>query len=264
MVTSFIIIPDAYLSNLQKIKRLELYRDDIPFLEEMKYRSLVAITLYIAVFHTVSLLYAVLLLNEEIITSFKRKVMRKIILSMQVSLDGYVEGPPGNEMDWFPTEEHDSWIDMFETLKPVDTMITGRKMSEGYYEYWNKALTDPNAPKDHADFARLADKTQHLIFSKTWDTVKWKNAKVVNGTPEEEVAKLKQQPGKDIIIWGGASLAASFINKNLVDKFRLAIVPVILGGGKRLFDNVTNLAPLKLVETKTLKSGVVILKYDRD
>lgn len=182
---------------------------------------------------------------------------------MQLSLDGYVEGPPGNEMNWFPTEEHDLWIDMFKMLESVDTMITGRKMSEGYYDYWNAALTDPKAPEDHVNYARIADKTPHLIFSKTWDTVKWKNATVVKGSIDEEVAKLQQQPGKDIVIWGGASLAAAFADRNLVDEYRLVINPVILGGGKRLFDNVTHLTPLKLVDSKTMKSGVVIVRYER-
>lgn len=186
--------------------------------------------------------------------------MRKVILSMQMSLDGYVEGPAGSEMNWIQDEE-EQWTDIFETLQSVDACITGRVMSEGYYDYWNAVLADPNAKKDELAYARWADKTPHYIFSQKWDTAKWKNASILKGSIEEETAKLKQQPGKDIIIWGGASLASAFINSQLVDEYRLVIDPIILGGGKRLFENVSSLQRLQLVSEKRTKSGGIIVKY---
>lgn len=196
--------------------------------------------------------------------------MRKLTLSMQMSLDGYVEGPAG-EMDWF-VDDDETWTDMFEFFKSIDTVLLGAGMYAEYADYWRRVLSDPKARPNEVQYSKLAEKTEHIVFSNTVKKIDpkapddynggWKkNTRIVKGDFRTEVLKLKQSAtGKDIVLYGGASMASSFIELGLVDEYRLSVNQIILGGGKSLFQKVTKHS-LKLIGSKTYKSGVVLLHY---
>jgi dihydrofolate reductase len=184
--------------------------------------------------------------------------MRKIKLYMQSSLDGFIEGPNG-AMDWMVPDDEEQWSDLFAQLPAFDTFLLGAGMYPGYSDHWRSVLTNPSAPKNEVAFARLADKTQHIVFSKTMKTVTWENTRVMKDP--KEVTQMKQQPGKDMLLWGGSRIVSAFMNLGLIDEFEILVNPVILGGGKRLFNDQEERQKLKFTGTKTHRSGVVVLNY---
>jgi dihydrofolate reductase len=193
--------------------------------------------------------------------------MRKIIAALQMSVDGFIEGPNG-ELDWAMAEDEETWRDLDETLESVDTFILGRVMYPAYEQYWLAILANPAgilpfsgrvASKNEIAYARRADKIPHLVLSKTLDKVEWKTTRIVRDV--EEIRKLKQQPGKDMLVFGGATLVSSLMNLGLIDELRLMVNPLVLGGGKALFKDVKERHALKLVQAKPLRSGKVGLTY---
>jgi dihydrofolate reductase len=193
--------------------------------------------------------------------------MRKIIAALQTSVDGFIEGPNG-ELDWAVAEDEETWRDVFEMLSSVDTCILGRVMYPDYEQYWLAVLVNPSdilplsgkaATKNEIAYARWADKTPHIVLSKTLEKVAWKTARIVRDV--EEIRKIKQQPGKDMYVVGGATLVSSLMDLGLIDEVRLMVNPLILGGGKALFKDVKERHALKLVRAKPLKSGKVSLIY---
>ncbi len=184
--------------------------------------------------------------------------MRKIIAALQISVDGFIEGPNG-ELDWAMAEYEETWRDMDETLGSVDTIILGRVMYPAYEQYWLAILANPAGSKNEIAYARRADKTPHIVLSKTLDKVAWKTTRIVRDV--EEIRQMKQQPGQDMLVLGGATLVSSLINTGLIDELRLMVNPLILGGGKALFKDVEKRHALKLVQAKPLKSGKVGLTY---
>jgi dihydrofolate reductase len=188
--------------------------------------------------------------------------MRKIIAALVVSVDGFVEGPNG-ELDWV-----DSWEDPFDLLPEIDTCILGRGMYPGYEQYWGAVLANPQRPlpfsgkaatKGEIAYARFAERTPHLVLSRTLDNVAWKNTRVVRDV--EEIRRLKEQPGKDMHAVGGATLVGSLLNEGLIDELRLVVQPIILGGGKALFKDVRGRHGLKYLGVKPMESGRVRLTY---
>jgi dihydrofolate reductase len=193
--------------------------------------------------------------------------MRKIIAALQTSVDGFIEGPNG-ELDWAMEEDEETWRDLFEMLAHVDGCILGRVMYPDYEQYWLAVLANPNGPlpltgkpatRNEIAYARLADKTPHYVVSRTLDKVKWKTTRIVRDL--DEIGRMKQQPGKDMYVVGGASLVGSLMNAGLIDEVQVMVNPLILGGGKALFKDVKQRRELKLVRTKPLKSGKVSLTY---
>jgi dihydrofolate reductase len=193
--------------------------------------------------------------------------MRKIIAALQVSVDGFIEGPNG-ELDWAMAEDEETWRDIFEMLTHVDTFILGRVMYPDYERYWLAVLANPDgilplsgraATKHEIAYARLADKTPHLVVSRTLDKAAWPTTRIVSDL--EEIRRRKQQPGKDMHVVGGATLVSSLMNADLIDEVQLLVNPLILGGGKALFKDVTERHALELVQTKPMNSGKVRLTY---
>jgi dihydrofolate reductase len=193
--------------------------------------------------------------------------MRKIIAALQVSMDGFIEGPNG-ELDWAMAEDDDTWKDVFEMLEAVDTCILGRGMYPDYEQYWLAVLANPSgilplsgrtATKNEIAYARWADKTLHIVLSRTLEKVAWKTARIVRDA--DEIRKMKQQPGKDMHVVGGATLVSSLLNLGLIDELQLMVNSLILGGGKPLFKDVKERHSLQLVQAKPLKSGKVVLTY---
>jgi dihydrofolate reductase len=188
--------------------------------------------------------------------------MRRIIAALQISVDGFIEGP-GGELDWV-----DSWEDDFDLLEEIDTCILGRGMYPGYEAYWGAILADPGgvlpftgrpALKGEVEYARFAARTPHVVLSRTLDQVAWKNTRIVRSL--EEIRALKQQPGRAMHAVGGATLVSSLVNAGLVDELRLVVQPILLGGGKSLFKDVTARHALKFLDAKPLHSGMVRLTY---
>lgn len=179
---------------------------------------------------------------------------RRIILDLAVSLDSFIEGKNG-EIDWCIM---DAEMDFISFLNQIDTILYGRKS----YDLWGTftpELTDA-AEKEMFEFIHSKEK---YVFSKTQKESD-SHAIFINDHIHEEMMKLKNKPGKDIWLYGGASLITTFMNLGLVDEFRLSVHPVILGEGKPLFIDMKQRINLKLVQTKTFSSGVVQLIYHRN
>lgn len=182
---------------------------------------------------------------------------------MEVSLDGLIEGPNG-EVDWIG-----SWEDSFDLVPEIDTLVLGGGAYPGYEQYWLAILANPEdvqpltgrvPSKGEVAYARFADKTPHVVLSRTLDAVTWKTTRIVREVAD--IGALKQQPGKDIHAVGGASLVSTLLNEGLVDQLRLTVHPVVLGKGKALFKDVEARHGLELLETRRLAGGRVSLTYN--
>jgi dihydrofolate reductase len=177
---------------------------------------------------------------------------RKIILDLAVTLDGFIEGKNG-EVDWCIMDPDMGFTNF---LNQIDTILYGRKS----YDLWGQYIPNANDPDTDKEIWKLVHSKEKYVFSRT--QIETDNqAKFINENILEEVIKLKNKPGKDIWLYGGASLITAFINLGLVDEFRLSIHPVILGEGKPLFIDIKQRLNLKMVNTRTFSSGVVQLFY---
>jgi dihydrofolate reductase len=182
--------------------------------------------------------------------------MRKLIYSMGVSLDGFIAGP-GGEIDWSAPDEELHRFHNQQT-RELGAHLCGR----GLYEtmtYWETAGEDPSAPEHELEFAGIWKRLPKIVFSTTLESVVG-NARLAAGGVAEEVATLKEQPGKDLAV-GGAGLASSAIELGLVDEYRLFVSPVVLGGGTPYFPALEERIDLELIETRTFGSRVVYLRY---
>lgn len=177
---------------------------------------------------------------------------RKIILDLAVSLDGFIEGKNG-EVDWCIMDPE---MEFTNFLNQIDTILYGRKS----YDLWGQYIPTAEAPDDEKEMWELVHSKEKYVFSKTQ---KGTDSKVtfVNKNITEEVNKLKNNSGKDIWLYGGASLITTFINLGLVDEFRLSVHPVVLGEGRPLFVDIKQRLNLNLMNTRTFSSGVVQLIY---
>jgi dihydrofolate reductase len=184
--------------------------------------------------------------------------MRKLIYSMGVSLDGFIAGPDG-EIDWSaPDEELHRFHN--EQARELGAHFCGRRLYEEML-YWETAEENPSAAEPEVEFARVWKDLPKIVFSNTLEDVEG-NARLATGGIAEEVAKLKEQPGKDLAV-GGAGLASSFTELGLIDEYGLFVSPVVLGGGTPYFPAVQERIDLELVETRTFASRVVYLRYRR-
>jgi dihydrofolate reductase len=184
--------------------------------------------------------------------------VRKLSYSMGVSLDGFIAGP-GGDIDWTaPDEELHRFHN--EQARELGAHLCGRRLYETMV-YWETADQDPSAGAIELEFARIWQDLPKIVFSTTLDTVEG-NSRLATGDVAEEVAKLKEQPGKDLSV-GGAGLASTCIELGLVDEFGLFVSPVALGGGTPFFPALEQRIELELVETRTFASRVVYLRYQR-
>jgi dihydrofolate reductase len=185
--------------------------------------------------------------------------MRKVIYSMMVSLDGFIEGP-NRELDWhIIDEELHTYIN--DQQSATGAYLYGRRMYENMTAYWPTADTDPSNPAYVLEFARIWKNMPKIVFSKTLERVEG-NARLVREDAAEEVGKLKEEPGKDLSV-GGAGLASTLVQHDLIDEYQLFVQPVILGRGTPFFPMLDRPIELRLVETRTFGSGVIYLRYRR-
>jgi dihydrofolate reductase len=182
--------------------------------------------------------------------------MRKVIMQIELTLDGFYAGP-NEEFDWF-TLDPEAWQFSFGLLSQIDSVLLGRKNYEGFASYWPTVATNPEASETDLAFSRWLDAVPKVVFSKTLDKVEWKNSRLIKDNLAEEVAKLKAQPGKDILIMNSASVAQACIQHGLLDEYWLTMHPVTLGSGLALFKDRVN---LKLLSTKVFDSGQVFVHY---
>jgi dihydrofolate reductase len=185
-------------------------------------------------------------------------IVPKLIYSMGVSLDGFVEGPDGS-FDWsVPDEELHRFHN--ERVRDLGGHVLGRRLYETM-KYWETAHEDPAATDYALEFAEIWNALPKVVFSKTIDEVVG-NTRLARGGIAEEVVELQERSGKDVAI-GGADLAGEAIKLGLVDDFQVFVYPVIVGGGKPFFPSVDQIVHLSLVETRTFGSSVVYLHYER-
>lgn len=184
--------------------------------------------------------------------------MRKVIYSLMVSLDGFIE-TTDHQLDWcIVDEELHSYVN--EQERAMGAHVYGRRMYE-VMSYWQTADTDTTTPAYEREYARIWQRIPKLVFSTTLEGV-GPNARLARGNIAEEIGALKAQPGRDIAV-GGASIAASLMQLGLVDEYQLYVQPVVLGSGTPAFPTPAARASLQLVRARTFASGVVELRYER-
>lgn len=185
--------------------------------------------------------------------------MRKLVLFMHLSLDGFA-ADPNRGLDFLSYDkELEQYAD--ELVKTVGSPVYGRITYQLMESYWPTVLKKPNANKHTLEHAQWVENVPKIVFSKTLTEVTWNNTQLIKDNIAEEVKKLKQQPGKDLVIFGSPGLATTLMNLGLIDEYKLTVHPIILGSGISVFTNNTTKSTLKLVDSKTLKSGVVTLHY---
>jgi dihydrofolate reductase len=195
----------------------------------------------------------------------KQTDARKLILSMDMSFDGIVAGENNEAAAETDAPEHvdhsnELWNHMFNDLQSVDTILAGAGMNPLYFDHWRAQLNNPTADPNEVKYARWAYQIPHIVFSKTQEKVDWPNSRIALDV-DAEIATLKQQPGKDILTWGGATFANYLISKGLIDEYNIRLSPKIVGRGKALFKNIQNKSNLTLIDVRQLKSGTVMLRY---
>jgi dihydrofolate reductase len=183
--------------------------------------------------------------------------MRKLFMFNMISLDGFFAGPKG-ELDWHNVDKEFNAFAV-EQLKEIDTLVFGRVTYELMAGYW----PTPTAVKNDPVVAERMNSLTKLVFTRTLHSVEWSNTRVVRGNPAQEISKLKSQQDKALAILGSAALSASLVEAGTIDEFRIMVNPVILGSGKPLFMKGNGRHPLKLISSRTFRSGNVLLTYVR-
>jgi dihydrofolate reductase len=188
--------------------------------------------------------------------------MRKLIAAMKMSVDGKIEGPEGYA-DWV-----EAWSEDYDLMPQIDACLLGAGMYPGYEQYWTAIQNEPDKPlaftgkvptPDEVKWGRFAAQTPHYVLSSTLTSALWPRTRFVRGL--DEIRALKQQPGKDIYLMGGARITASLIDAGLVDELRLIVYPLIDGEGKALFATTKRRRGFELRKVQQLQGGRVSLIY---
>ncbi len=190
--------------------------------------------------------------------------MRKVKLQMQLSVDGFVAGPNG-ELDWMTW----NWSDdikkyVTDLTDPVDNILLGRKMTDGFISHWKNVTQNPNDTE--YIFAKKMYDTPKVVFSNSLEKSEasakgWDNTIIATGDISDEINRLKKQTGKDIIVYGGANFVSHLVKKDLIDEYQLFINPVVIGNGMSIFKEREQKLNLKLVKATPFDCGVVALHY---
>lgn len=181
--------------------------------------------------------------------------MRKVMVFMMVTHDGFFSGPNG-EIDWHVVdEEFNDFAN--EQLASVDTLLFGRVTYQGMASYWPTPIALANDPI----IAKKMNTLPKIVFSRTLEQPAWENTRLVKDHLAEEISHLKRQPGKDLIICGSSALSASMLHLGLIDEVRIMVNPVVLGNGQPLFKGIQEKRHLTHFDTRTFRSGNVLLFY---
>ncbi len=181
--------------------------------------------------------------------------MRNLIYAINLTLDGCCDHTKFN-----PDEETFAYY--MQLLREVDLLVYGRKTYQLMVPYWPDVAKDPSSTKSDREFGQAFDSKKTVVFSRSLDSVEGKHRRIVRTNLRDEILKLKQEPGKSILV-GGVDVPSQLMELGLIDEYRFVVVPIIAGEGRRLFEgvNLPEKRQLKLVESKTVKSGSVALRY---
>jgi dihydrofolate reductase len=193
--------------------------------------------------------------------NFKGGQVRKIVVTSNVALDGVMQAPGGREEDLRDGFQHGGWAVpyndsvkgriMAEGMAQESELLFGRRTYEHFFKVWPGRTDNPFSP--------VLDNTQKYVASKTLkEPLPWKNSTLLQGDAADAVAKLKEQPGKDLVILGSGELVRSLMRRNLIEEFQLLIHPLVLGSGRRLFAGDGTLAKFRLVNSVPTTTGVII------
>jgi dihydrofolate reductase len=190
--------------------------------------------------------------------------MRKLKLQMQVSLDGFAATGANDEQKWVTWAWDEIKQDVLELFDTCDTILIGRKLAVDYIPYWN-SVANPDDPM--YGVAQRINTAQKIVFTKTLEksdpiAAGWANTALAKGNLADEIKKLKEQTGKDIIVYGGTSFVSSLIKEGLIDEFNFFINPVALGKGDPIFNKLENHQSLRLINSKRFDCGIVLLTYE--
>jgi dihydrofolate reductase len=185
--------------------------------------------------------------------------MRKLKLQVQMTVDGFIAGPNG-EMDWI-SFNWDEKLGQYvtEITEPVDCIVLGRKLAQGFIPHWAAIAADPASPEYTAGLKFSG--THKVVFTKTLEKSEWANTVLAKGDLVEEITRLKNQDGKDLIAYGGATFVSALIQHGLVDDYHLFINPTAIGRGLAIFKDLMSKQSLKLVKSTAFDCGIVILNY---
>jgi dihydrofolate reductase len=191
--------------------------------------------------------------------------VRKLIVSMNVTLDGFMSGPDC-ELDWhFKCWNSEMEDELCKQLLKADTILLGRITYDAMSKYWPSKLADPLCRGAGFAFANMMNCCTKIVFSKTITSTEWSNSKLVTGKLEDEINALKAMPGKNIMLYGSGQLTDALIKLEMVDEYQLWLHPVILRKGKPLFKPDTSKEPDRLnctlLSTERFSSGVILLHY---
>ena len=187
--------------------------------------------------------------------------MRKVVVSVYMTLDGVMEAPE----KWsgqFWTEEHGKYAR--DLLFASDALLMGREIYEGFAASWPLRTAADDGPGEEGFVDRINSLPKFVASTTLKEPLEWNNAHLIKEHVAETVSKLKQQPGQDILMYGAGHLAHTLMQHSLIDELRVWVHPVVWGNGGRLFRNASDVPVLRLVNTRTFRSGVVVLSYQPD
>lgn len=185
--------------------------------------------------------------------------MRKLKLQVQMTVDGFIAGANG-EMDWL-VFNWDKEINHYVTdlTEPIDCIVLGRKLAEGFIPHWAGVAADPKSP-EYTSGQKFTN-THKVVFTKTLQSSAWENTVLAKGDLVEEIMRLKEQDGGDIIAYGGGTFVSSLIKSNLIDEYHLFINPTAIGSGMSIFNGLESKLDLMLIKATSFPCGIVVLRY---
>ena len=184
--------------------------------------------------------------------------MRKLIIFMLVSLDGFFEGM-NHALDWHNVDAEFNEFSQAQ-LDSAGMLLFGRGTYQLMAGFWPSAL----ATRDDPITAEAMNRLPKIVFSRTLANVTWQNTRLVKENIVEEIKRLKAEPGKDLFVFGSSDLSVTLIRHGLIDEFRILVNPVVLGNGTTLFKGLRDSLKLRLLKTQTFRSGNVLLYYQPD
>jgi dihydrofolate reductase len=180
--------------------------------------------------------------------------MSKLVMWNLMTLDGYFDGTENWALDWHQYAWGEELERMsIEQLRVADMLLFGRVTYEGMAAYWKTA---------QGEVANYMNSLPKAVFSRTLQSVDWQNTTLLKGEVKKEVEELKRKGEKDIYVFGSGDLCATLMEQGLFDEYRLCVVPVVLGSGKQLFGHKLSRLRMKLLESRALASGSVLLRYE--
>ena len=186
--------------------------------------------------------------------------MRKLKLQMQMSIDGFVSTGPNDEQHWVTWAWDEIRPYVLGLLDSADTILIGRKLAVDYIPYWQDVVTKPNDPM--YGFAQRIVDAKKIIFTKSLAKSEWDNTELAKGNLADEINNLKNQNGKDIIVYGGRSFVSALIKEGLIDEFHFFVNPVVIGKGDAIFGQLKEFRQMKLKKSIVFESGIVMLSYE--